>query len=222
MQLRELTAHLERIDRSLRRASRRKGDRHEHPAEVAGYGSQRFVINGVPPMEDVEDHVRHALIDLWSLRDYVLHVLKTQGKDTGAVWARIKTRRYLALSADLANLAKHGLLTKKPHGLCVPTFGNSKYTMTLRRDPQTGRLIGSGIKQLVTRIGEVEVDVMNHDDPRWFSYELPILDPDGDQFDEACNVLVRGFEEWSQLLTDLGIPWPDAGWRELQARLRVE
>ncbi|MEQ9542809.1 MAG: hypothetical protein RIU46_38985 [Deltaproteobacteria bacterium] len=198
MQLQELERHLERVDRSLARAQKRTGDGYSYSADLGDGSRIRYKLNGVPPIEEVEDHVRHALIDLWSLRDYVLHTLRAQGADTQPVWNRVKNRRYLTLGADLANLAKHGVLTRW-HWMCPVQFGTSKYCAEMRRDYNTGRLIGSGIQQLTRRVGEVEINFMNQSDPEWFSYELPVLDSDGDQVDEACNVLANFYAEWNAL-----------------------
>ena len=124
MELPELERHLSRIDRSVNRAAARTGNGYEYATELSDGTAVRYILNGVPPILEVEDYVRHALIDLWSLRDYVIHTLRDRGRDDQPVWARVRERPDLALSADLANLAKHGEL-KRCHWISRPRFGDA-------------------------------------------------------------------------------------------------
>ncbi len=207
MNLGELNKHLQRIDRGVKRAGKHEGKGYSYSVSRKNEESIRYIFNGVPHIDEVEDQVRHALIDLWSLRDYVKHTLKSQGKDSSSIWGRIKSCSYIPISADLANVAKHGKLVKPPHGSFEPKFGGSVYSLHIKRDPISHRLIGSGIERIIFRQNEVEIDTMNQNDPNYVSFKLPVLDQNDYHMEEACNVLVHAYEEWKQLLWGLGIDW---------------
>lgn len=204
----ELKEHLNRINRSVMRARKRKGEGYSYSVNFEDGEPTRYIINGVLPIYEVEDQVRHALIDLWSLKDYACHALRSDGRDISPVWNQIKTCSYIPLGADLANVAKHGKLTKPPHGFFEPKFGTCKYSFTIKRDPKTRKLIRSGMERIIYRQNEIEIDTISHDDPKSVSFELPIYDQSNNKVEEACNVLANAYREWQQLLLELGIEWP--------------
>jgi hypothetical protein len=208
MKLLELQAHLYRINRSINRAMIREGRGETKRVHLDDGSIGIYQINGVPKLAEIEDHVRHALIDLWSLKDYVKKTLRSRGDNDKLLWTTIKTDKIFALAADLANLAKHGELDRHVHGSFVPDFGKSSYNLIIERDPMSGKLVRAGINRITFTPGKIEIDVINQNNPECVSYHFPVNDHTGQQVDDACDVMLHAFNIWHQLLIDLKLPWP--------------
>lgn len=210
MDLLTLEQHLERIDRDLARTALRKGDGWSYKVKKPDR-TLTYTMTGVLPLPELDDHVKHALGDLWNLKDYLWKMLKADGRDPSQLEARINKQTALRRLSDLANAQKHGGFDKKkykPRTGQALKFGTSKYVAKSQRDPATGKLIGTSIQSIAFGANDVRIDIDKPEDRQWFEFKLPVLDEDGDEIDDAAELLVRAYADWKVILTEYGYAWP--------------
>jgi hypothetical protein len=167
MQLSDLQEHLKLIERDIVRTKKRTGDGHSHTVERDGQVN-RFIITGVPHLDDLVDSVKHTIVDLWSLKDYLLKMLMARGynekKAKGLVYKHVRGSRSLKFCADLANGTKHADLNDGGWTKLHPKFSKGVYQLRIERDPHTGLGIGSGVKRLTCRRGDGPLPAMRSAD----------------------------------------------------------
>lgn len=212
MVLNDLKNQLDLITRDVVRAKKRTGDGHTHTIDTDGRVT-KYTITGVPQIEELEDAVVHALVDLWSLKDYLLEALSQHGMSSkqaeDALYAYVASRRALQLTADLANTAKHRRLRDGGWTRLHPRLGRGTFMMTLERTLD-GRLIRSGMRQLTVRPSEIQIDAQNQNDPSCVAFRVPVLGLNGDEIGEACSIVAEAYQAWSEFLRVHHLVWPAA------------
>lgn len=121
MKLNEVQAQLERIARDMKRSEQRVGGGMSWTVDLPDGRTARYVVNGVPPLHDLDDHVRNALVNLWSMKDYLIVELESskgmpKKQAANVVEVAANSSPALCLCADLANGIKHRQLTRSRSG----------------------------------------------------------------------------------------------------------
>ncbi len=150
--------------------------------------THRYIINGIKSPDQLEHEVLTLAIWLWSLKDYLKGRAANLGRDPQDVEAYASKDPSLALSADIANAAKHGKLTKSRSGKW-PTLGRLRYEV-----PQ------EAMRSITFRAFEVETDVAR---PDLVTLELPILDSNGLEIGDALQLMTRALSAWERFNKEL-------------------
>lgn len=141
--------------------------------------THRYILLGIKSFEEVEDNIFNLFIWIWNAKDYLKHRAERKGLNPNYVEQAIKDDPLLQICADLANLLKHGKLTKSDRSGKSPKLGSVKFTA-----PQ------SAIRSVIFRAFEVEIHIAN---PSGVELELPILDKAdiqiGDAFEYADEAI---------------------------------
>jgi len=150
--------------------------------------THRYIINGIKSPDQLEHEVLTLAIWLWSLKDYLKGRAATLGRDPQDVEAYASGDPSLALSADIANAAKHGKLTNSRSGKW-PKLGRLRYEI-----PQ------EAMRSVTFRAFEVETDVAR---PDLVTLELPILDSNGLEIGDALQLMTRALSAWERFNKEL-------------------
>src|ERR1700675_1324931 len=75
---------------------------------------KRSKFIGCKSPQELRDELEGLAISIWNLKDYIKTQLNAQGQDPNDVEEYVDGRKFLPLCADIANSAKHGVLTRPP------------------------------------------------------------------------------------------------------------
>jgi len=112
MNLNDIDALWGQIGRLLARVGKKDGHSQEWIATLSDGRSQKYVLNGLRSLQELEDDVRVGFRLLWDYRDYLVKSACEAGHDRDGVFARVNREPLLMLCADIANKLKHERLIR--------------------------------------------------------------------------------------------------------------
>lgn len=129
----------------------REGEGTSWSAQTSDGEIHTYIINGIRPLEEIEEDFATAYLWLWNLKDYIKELAIQKSLSADWIENQINADKEIVLSGDIANLIKHGRLNRSRSGK-HPKLKRLKITL-----PQTS------LGTMTFRSHEVEVDTMKLD-----------------------------------------------------------
>ena len=179
---------LNRALRCRRALNAREGQGSRWSAKVSDGSTHTYIINGVRPLEEIEQDLASAFVGLWSLKDYIKEAAEQKGRPRNWIEKQVNADQRISLSADIANLIKHAKL-KHTRSSKLPKL--QRVTINL---PQIS------VKKIQFRANEVEFDTQNLSSA---TLEWPILDIEGRVLEDGIVLLDYCVQFWEQKLKEI-------------------
>jgi hypothetical protein len=186
----EVNELFERIRRVLDRVAVTVGSGTEWKAEVPGHGVHTYKITGMKSPSDIEDDLATLAVWVWSLKDHLKTLFSSLGRDPNDVERCVDSEADLRVCADIANSAKHSVLTHSRTGRFVRA-GRLRFSI-----PQ------SAVSALTFRAAEVQIDVSQ---PEQVAIELPVVDKAGKVVGDGIVHLRNAVRAWERYVQQLGL-----------------
>ena len=148
----------------------------------------KYILNGIKPIEELEDDIFNMFIWLWNLKDYLKELLKNKGKDPNSIETKVNSDQRLAICADIANSLKHGKLRKSRSGL-FPILGKLSYSVPHQ-----------SLGKLTFRENEVEFDFKETNS---IEVKLPVSDQSGNNIGDVFELISHSTSEWESELNKI-------------------
>lgn len=138
-------------------------------------------VSGIKSMTDIKDELLNATTWAWNIKDYLKEMAKKNGVEPQLIEDLVNRTISLQLIADIANRAKHGVLTKSRSG---------RYARLQPLEvsiPQLG--IGSlkfEDRQMITLVS----------DPTTVTYKAKITSTEGDDLGDLFYILKQTISIW--------------------------
>lgn len=122
-------------------------------------------------------------------KDYLKHRAEKNGHDPNYVERIINDDPVMIICGDLANLLKHGKLTRPSRSRKSPKLGSVKFTAHQ-----------STIRSIIVRAFEVEINIAN---PSAVELEIPIFDNADIQIGEAFEYAAKAIHKLEKIRKDI-------------------
>lgn len=180
---------LNRAIRCMQALAGREGKGASWSAQVSDGSTQKYIINGTRPLEEIEQDFESAFVWLWSLKDYIKEVSEQKNRPRNWIEKKVNADERILLSADVANLFKHAKL-QRPRSSTPPKLQHLRINL-----PQTS------IKKIQVRADEVEFDTQNLSGA---TLTWPIRDAEGRVEEDGILLLDYCVKFWEESLKEIG------------------
>lgn len=188
MNLAGIDALWAQVGRLLSRVENRDPESYEWVATLEDGRSQRYVANGVPDPQRIDDDARMAFRLLWDYRDYYVNEAERRGRRRDDAYRRVRSEPTLMLCSDIANKLKHEVL-KHPNTNLDPTL--TPAAITVPQGSIAGIIVTSDFIGIQGRNQEFIVVTM------------PVVSAEGHKITDGLSLLRDVATVWEGLTTDL-------------------
>jgi hypothetical protein len=183
-----------RIARITGQVSEKAGPGTSWDYEFPGGSTTTYEITNVKTHEVLLDQFSNLAVWTWSIKDYLKQLSETLGTTPQAIEAYVNSDPNLPFCADLANLLKHGELTRSRSGEW-PASVKPSYVITHAPSAPT-----TPIKSIQFTHSGVKLDVS---DPALVEIKFNVTNKSGARLRDGLECLAAGISSWESLLKRL-------------------
>jgi hypothetical protein len=143
---------------------------------------KRSKFIGCKSPQELREELEGLAISIWNLKDYIQVQLKALGHDPNDVEQYVNGTKHLPLCADIANSAKHGILTSTRSGRKARL---SQVSISHR----------TGFRPIPSDTPDFDTYYIT-DDPSQVQYKAPVVDENDAYIGDAVDILSLGSQEW--------------------------
>lgn len=105
-----------RVQRLRARLEQKEGSGFSQSHTFENGETHNYKVNGVKPIEEFEDDLLGIFVWLWSAKDYLKEIARSNGKSPQEIENIVNREKSLQYVADIANRSKHGVLNQSRSG----------------------------------------------------------------------------------------------------------
>ncbi|HEX3035264.1 MAG TPA: hypothetical protein VHT73_09040 [Thermodesulfobacteriota bacterium] len=188
MNINDVKNIFEQVSRLSSRVKTIKGEGAMWSYKFPDGSETRYILNEMKLPEELEDDIANVFIWLWNMKNYLKKALTHKCADSNKIESKVNSDSKLAICADIANLLKHGKLTKTRSGL-FPKLGSLSYMV-----PQ------QSMKKITFRGNEVEFDYKDFEN---IEVKMSVVDSSGNKVGDAFEIINHTLNEWEQELKSI-------------------